>query len=44
MSLLKSEPAGSVKSLEELFVIAAVMEQEAATRSGPDSLGTPGNF
>ena len=32
MSLLKSEPAGSVKSLEELFAIAAAMEQEAATR------------
>ncbi|WP_262266308.1 ferritin-like domain-containing protein [Microvirga yunnanensis] len=32
MSLLKREPAGSVKSLEELFAIAAAMEQEAATR------------
>lgn len=32
MSLLKSEPTGSVKSLEELFAIAAAMEQEAATR------------
>jgi rubrerythrin len=32
MSLLKSEPAGSVKSLEELIAIAAAMEQEAATR------------
>lgn len=32
MSLLKSEPAGAVKSLEELFAIAAAMEQEAATR------------
>ena len=32
MSLLKQEPAGSVKSLEELFAIAAAMEQEAATR------------
>lgn len=32
MSLLKSEPAASVKSLEELFAIAAAMEQEAATR------------
>jgi rubrerythrin len=32
MSLLKREPAGSVKSLEELFAIAAAMEQEAAPR------------
>lgn len=32
MSLLKSEPTDSVKSLEELFAIAAAMEQEAATR------------
>jgi rubrerythrin len=32
MSLLKQEPAGSVKSLEELFAIAAAMEQEAAER------------
>ena len=32
MSLLKSEPVGSVQSLEELFAIAAAMEQEAATR------------
>jgi rubrerythrin len=32
MSLLKSEPTESVKSLEELFAIAAAMEQEAATR------------
>jgi rubrerythrin len=32
MSLLKSEPAGTVKSLEELFAIAAAMESEAATR------------
>ena len=32
MSLLKEEPAGSVKSLEELFAIAAAMEQEAADR------------
>ena len=32
MSLLKSEPAGPVKSLEELFAIAAAMEQEAAER------------
>jgi rubrerythrin len=32
MSLLKSEPADSVKSLEELFAIAAAMEQEAAAR------------
>ncbi|SCY94077.1 ferritin-like domain-containing protein [Microvirga guangxiensis] len=32
MALLKEEPAGSVKSLEELFAIAAAMEKEAATR------------
>jgi rubrerythrin len=32
MALLKEEPAGSVRSLEELFAIAAAMEQEAATR------------
>ncbi len=32
MSLLKSEPAGTVTSLEELFAIAAAMEHEAATR------------
>jgi len=32
MALLKVEPAGSVKSLEELFAIAAAMEQEAAAR------------
>ena len=32
MSLLKTEPAGSVKTLEELFAIAAAMEQEAADR------------
>ena len=32
MSLLKREPAGSVKSMEELFAIAAAMEHEAATR------------
>jgi rubrerythrin len=32
MSLLKTEPADSVKSLEELFAIAAAMEREAATR------------
>ncbi|MBM6583013.1 ferritin family protein [Microvirga sp. BT689] len=32
MSLLKSEPVDTVKSLEELFAIAAAMEQEAATR------------
>jgi len=32
MSLLKQEPAGSVKSLEELFAIAAAMEEEAAER------------
>ncbi|MCG7393221.1 rubrerythrin family protein [Microvirga sp. ACRRW] len=32
MSLLKREPADSVKSLDELFAIAAAMEREAATR------------
>jgi len=32
MSLLKREPTGTVKSLEELFAIAAAMEQEAADR------------
>lgn len=32
MSLLKTEPAGAVKSLEELFAIASAMEQEAASR------------
>ncbi|MBD2749667.1 ferritin family protein [Microvirga sp. BT688] len=32
MSLLKSEPAGSVRSLDELFAIAAAMESEAAIR------------
>ncbi|WP_262031948.1 ferritin-like domain-containing protein [Microvirga sp. Mcv34] len=32
MSLLKTEPAGTVTSLEELFAIAAAMEHEAATR------------
>jgi rubrerythrin len=32
MSLLKTEPPASVKSLEELFAIASAMEQEAATR------------
>jgi rubrerythrin len=32
MPLLKDEPPGAVKSLEELFAIAAAMEQEAATR------------
>jgi rubrerythrin len=32
MSLLKHEPPGSVKSMEELFAIAAAMEHEAATR------------
>jgi rubrerythrin len=31
-SLLKSEPAGAVGSLEELFAIANAMEQEAADR------------
>ncbi|WP_414475140.1 ferritin-like domain-containing protein [Microvirga sp. M2] len=34
MPLLKAEPAGSVKSLEELFAIAAAMEREAAERYG----------
>lgn len=32
MSRLKTEPAGPVKSLEELFAIASVLEQEAAER------------
>lgn len=32
MPLLRDEPPGAVKSLEELFAIAAAMEQEAATR------------
>jgi len=32
MALLREEPAGSVKSLEELFALAAAMEQEAAAR------------
>ena len=32
MSLLKSEPTDAVKSLEELFAIAAAMEREATTR------------
>ena|SRR6478752_9486882 len=32
MSLLKAEPPGAVKSLEELFAIAFAMEQEAAAR------------
>ncbi|MBM6579858.1 ferritin family protein [Microvirga sp. BT689] len=32
MPLLKQEPPGPVKSLAELFAIAAAMEQEAATR------------
>jgi rubrerythrin len=32
MSLLKTEPSGSVKSLEELFAIASAMETEAAAR------------
>jgi rubrerythrin len=32
MSLLKAEPAGSVRSLDELFAIASAMEQEAAER------------
>ena len=32
MPLLKQEPPGPVKSLGELFAIAAAMEQEAATR------------
>jgi rubrerythrin len=32
MSLLKTEPTGSVKTLEELFAIAFAMEQEASVR------------
>ncbi len=32
MSLLKTEPTSSVKTLDELFAIASAMEQEAATR------------
>jgi Uncharacterized conserved protein len=32
MSLLRTEPEGSVKSLDELFAIAAAMEDEAASR------------
>lgn len=32
MSLLKAEPQGAVKSLEELFAIAYAMEQDAAER------------
>lgn len=32
MSLLKTEPAGSVTSVEELLALAAAMEQEAASR------------
>jgi rubrerythrin len=31
-SLLKSEPAGTLRSLDELFALANAMEQEAATR------------
>ncbi|RYD71127.1 MAG: rubrerythrin family protein, partial [Verrucomicrobiaceae bacterium] len=31
-SLLKSEPAGTLKSLDELFALANAMEQEAANR------------
>lgn len=34
MSLLKSEPAASVRTLEELFAIAFAMEEEAAARYG----------
>lgn len=32
MPLLKAEPAGAVRSLEELFAIASTMDHEAATR------------
>ncbi|MCB8820564.1 ferritin family protein [Microvirga rosea] len=32
MSLLRAEPPGPVKSLQELFAIASAMEQEAAVR------------
>jgi rubrerythrin len=32
MSLLKTEPSGAVRSLEELFAIAYALEREAATR------------
>ncbi|QFU14800.1 ferritin-like domain-containing protein [Microvirga thermotolerans] len=32
MPLLKAEPAGSVKTLDELFALAAAMEEEAAIR------------
>ena len=31
-SLLKSEPAGTLQSLDELFALANAMEQEAANR------------
>lgn len=31
-SLLKSEPAGALRSLDEMFALAYAMEQEAATR------------
>ena len=31
-SLLKSEPAGTLRSLDELFALAYAMEQEAADR------------
>lgn len=33
-SLLKSEPAGELRSLDELFALAHAMEQEAANRYG----------
>jgi rubrerythrin len=33
-SLLKSEPAGSLGSLDEMFALAYAMEQEAATKYG----------
>jgi rubrerythrin len=32
MSLLKAEPAGQLRSLDELFALASAMEQEAALR------------
>ena len=33
-SLLKSEPAGTLRSLDEMFALAYAMEQEAATKYG----------
>lgn len=33
-SLLKSEPAGTLRSLDEMFALASAMEQEAAKRYG----------